>query len=183
MTPPTVRLRPAEPRDEESVLALAARLAEFGPVGDRTASEIVGAERAALGAAFAHLPDGAALLVADAGDGAVVGFVFVETRVDYFTGAPHGHVGILAVAAEAEGLGVGRALLGAAEAWAAECGFTHLTLTVFEPNVRARRVYERFGFAPELITYRKRLTERTPRRHPGETYGGDDAPRGGVHAR
>ena len=40
-----------------------------------------------------------------------------RASTDYFRGGSHGHVGILAVAGEAEGRGAGRALLEAAEGW------------------------------------------------------------------
>jgi GNAT superfamily N-acetyltransferase len=66
-------------------------------------------------------------------------------------------VAVLAVAAEAEGQGVGRALLEAAEGWTREQGLSMLTLNVFEGNTRARTVYERLGYAPETLRYVKTL--------------------------
>ena len=78
---------------------------------------------------------------------------------DYFTGEEHGHVGIIAVAAPAEGRGVGTALMRAAERWAQDAGFAKLTLTVFEGNRRARAIYEHLGYRPETLRYVK-LFER-----------------------
>jgi len=45
-----------------------------------------------------------------------------------------------------ERAGVGRALLEAVEARALELGCCKLTLEVHEDNLRARRLYEHFGF-------------------------------------
>jgi RimJ/RimL family protein N-acetyltransferase len=42
-----------------------------------------------------------------------------------------------------------------AESWAREQGMAMLTLNVFDGNARARRVYERNGFAPETLRYVK----------------------------
>ena len=64
---------------------------------------------------------------------------------------------ILAVASQAEGRGVGRALLEAAEEWGTTNGFTTLTLAVFADNRRAKAFYERQGWSPELETWYKKL--------------------------
>jgi ribosomal protein S18 acetylase RimI-like enzyme len=66
-------------------------------------------------------------------------------------------VAILAVAGEAEGRGVGRALLRAAEDWGRANGLTRLTLAVFTDNRRAKDFYERQGWRPELETWYKEL--------------------------
>ncbi len=149
-------IRAAAAVDGPSVLALADRLAAFGPA-TRAASEIGRRERATLDEALARPADGSALLVAEQPARGVVGVVLLETRRDYFTDEAHGHVSILAVAREAEGQGVGRALLEAAEAWGRARGFRKLTLTVFSDNRRARDVYERQAWRPELETWFKRL--------------------------
>ena len=75
-----------------------------------------------------------------------LGFVLDRGTRDYFTLERHGHVGILAVTAGAEGRGAGRALLRAAETWARDRGFQTLTLNVFSGNDHARAVYEHLGF-------------------------------------
>jgi ribosomal protein S18 acetylase RimI-like enzyme len=57
----------------------------------------------------------------------------------------------LAVVPEYRGRGVGRALLEAAEARAAERGCCKLTLEVQDANPRARQLYERYGFGDFVI--------------------------------
>jgi GNAT superfamily N-acetyltransferase len=56
-----------------------------------------------------------------------------------------------------EGQGVGSALLRAAEDWGRDRGFSKLTLAVFSDNRRAKAVYERQGWQPELETWYKLL--------------------------
>jgi len=97
-SPLTVRAPAAA--DHPAILALADRLPAFGPT-TRAAQEIVIRERRALTEALAHPIAGCALRVADDERFGVVGVLLLETRRDYFTDEPHGHVAILAVAREA----------------------------------------------------------------------------------
>jgi GNAT superfamily N-acetyltransferase len=101
--------------------------------------------------------EGGALLIAEA-EGRPAGFAFLEHATDYFTGERHGHLGMIAVTQSAEGQGAGAALLAAAESWARAHAYDRLTLNVFEGNSRARRAYERAGFAVETLRYVKRLS-------------------------
>jgi GNAT superfamily N-acetyltransferase len=146
-----VRIRPATGSDRAFVIRTSRRLADFGPPDWRTANEVVDAEQRTLDTFFTDAPAHTALLVAESDT--PLGFVYLEMLTDYFTGERHGHVGIIAVEDVAEGHGVGRALLDAAASWARMKGYRRLTLNVFEGNVRARRLYERAGFAPETIRY------------------------------
>lgn len=112
-----------------------------------------------VGGSGAHrggYPDGNALLIAESADGKPAGLIYLERMFDYYR-RPHGHVGILAVAAEAEGQGVGRVLMEAAEQWARRQKLEMLSLNVYAPNERARRVYERLGYVPETLRYVKPL--------------------------
>ena len=158
-TPATVTIRPARQEDRAAILRAVARLAEFGPPPWRTAAELIAGETRAVEGYFAAPPPGTTVLVAAAESGESLGFVFLERTRDYFTGEEHGHVGIIAVAAPAEGRGVGTALMRAAERWAQDAGFAKLTLTVFEGNRRARAIYEHLGYRPETLRYVK-LFER-----------------------
>jgi len=90
----------------------------------------------------------------------VLGVLLMETRTDYFTQESHAHVSILAVAQGAEGRGIGSALLDHAETWARGRGFRRLTLAVFTNNERAKALYARCGWRPELETYFKTLSDR-----------------------
>lgn len=61
----------------------------------------------------------------------------------------------ITVAAGARDAGVGRALMEAVEAWAAEHGITKITLRVFVGNGRARALYERMGYEVEGVQRRQ----------------------------
>ena len=157
MTPtagPTVRAATAA--DREFILGLVPRLRAFGEPPLRPADALDDAERRALERALAALPPDATLLVAEL-DAEPVGVAYAETAADYFTGERHGHLAILAVAEAGEGRGVGRALLAAGEGWAAARGYRFVTLNVFAANARARRLYERAGYAPDTIRYAREL--------------------------
>jgi GNAT superfamily N-acetyltransferase len=80
--------------------------------------------------------------------------------VDFFTERPHGHISVIAVARSAEGRGVGRALMAWADGWAAALGYDHLTLNLFPANTRARALYEREGYALDMMSMRKDLPPR-----------------------
>jgi GNAT superfamily N-acetyltransferase len=151
-----VRVRPARAADRAFVLDTAARLADFGPHPWRTPEELVEGEARTLRDFFESTDEGTRLLIAEAGERRV-GFALVEELRDYFSLERHGHVGILAVTAGAEGQGVGGALLRAAEAWAHDRGFRTLTLNVFSGNRHARAVYEHMGFEEDTVKYVKRI--------------------------
>lgn len=154
---PDLRLRPARPGDLPSLLALASRLADFPVPAWRTGPQVIEAERAALTRALDTPSPDAPLFLAEDPAGRPLGFVYLETHQDYFTLRPHAHVSILAVAGTAEGRGVGRALLAAAEDWARRRGHPLITLNVFAQNSRARAIYERLGYGAETLRYVKPL--------------------------
>jgi ribosomal protein S18 acetylase RimI-like enzyme len=76
---------------------------------------------------------------------------------DFFTGHLNCHVSDLAVSKQADGKGVGRALLQFAESFARDHRCERLTLAVFPGNARARELYEANGFGAELIRMAKPL--------------------------
>jgi len=140
--PPTTpwRVRAASPADRAFILRAIPRLSEGFPLPAwRTPREVAEAEAATLEAALERVPKGALLLVAESSDGPG-GLIYLEQQIDYFRRAPHAHVAVLVVAGEAEGHGVARLLLEAAETWAREQGLAMLTLNVFAGNTRARAV-------------------------------------------
>ena len=93
--------------------------------------------------------DDAILLVAES-DGDVVGFVSVTER-EHWSGDRDAEIGELVVRADAEGDGVGSALVAAARRWAREAGFGVLTLATGAENTRARGFYGRLGFIEEDV--------------------------------
>jgi len=156
-------IRPAQPSDREFVLAQADRLVSFEVPAFRTKDELAEGDRRALAAWFDRLQDDScaearsaeadeALFIADL-DGRPAGCAYLVTLVDYFNERPHAHLSVLAVTAEAEGKGVGSALLDRSEQWARARGSDRLTLSALVTNARARALYERRGFSGEYIRY------------------------------
>lgn len=148
--------------DRDFILGVVPRLRAFGEPPLRAADELDQAERRALDRALSHPKADATLLVAEIAGEGMAGVAYAETGNDYFTGEQHGHLAIIAVAEAGEGRGVGRALLAAVERWATERGYRFLTLNVFAENARARRVYERGGYAPDTMRYFKELRINGP---------------------
>jgi ribosomal protein S18 acetylase RimI-like enzyme len=68
----------------------------------------------------------------------------------------YGQVETLSVLPGARGRGIGAALLDAVDAELERIGVTEVELTVVEPNVAARRFYERRGFETLFLTMRRR---------------------------
>ena len=83
--------------------------------------------------------------------------VCLTTQEDYFTHEPVPHIEVLAVDPAAQGRGVARALMHAAESWAREQGFERISLNVWVQNERARGLYEHLGYEPETMHYLKDL--------------------------
>lgn len=145
-------IRPAQPADRDFVLALADRLVSFDVPAFRTKDELAEGDRRALAEWFRDPKPEEALFVAEL-DGRPAGCAYLVTLVDYFNERPHAHLSVLAVTAEAEGKGVGSALLDRSETWARERGSDRLTLSALVTNSRARGLYERRGFSGEYIRY------------------------------
>ena len=154
-----ITIRDATLEDRDFVLNTVHRLAYYGTPAWRTIQEIVTQEQRGLQNFFSLPEPGAALFVAERHGEGRVGYVFLEVREDYFTERPVGHINSIAVIENADGQGVGSALMRAAEDWARENGFSHLSLNVFPDNYRARKIYESRNFRVETVHYVKILTE------------------------
>ena len=161
-----VSIREGTSADRDFVIDTARRFAAFGPPPWRSALEIVAGEVRCLDEFFDGRLVGRTLLIAEDelaapgpqhDGGARAGFAFLEPAMDYFSGEPHGHLGMIAVTERAEGRGTGAALMRAAEDWARARGYAKLTLNVFQGNTRACQFYEAFGYQVETIRYVKGL--------------------------
>jgi len=151
-----VSLRPATSADEPVIHRLTEQLAAFPVPAWRTRKEIEQADHVILRAAVeTSRPDAIVLLAEEAGT--PIGVLFVSTRRDYFTAQPHGHVEVVALDPGAQGRGLGRLLLEAAEGWARERGYVSITLNVFAGNTSALAFYERLGYAVETLHLWKAL--------------------------
>jgi ribosomal protein S18 acetylase RimI-like enzyme len=136
-----VNVRPARAEDEEPLLAV--DQATWSPHSSPSPSPPAGP--------FFHegtLPEN--VLVAET-EGRVVGYGKIEHPTPLPSNSHVWHVTGLAVDPAFEGHGAGRALMDALIELARERGGARMTLRVFAPNERARRLYERLGFEVEGV--------------------------------
>ena len=146
---PAPTIRPFDPSDRDAVVALAPRLT-IGIARWRDPDAFLAAVHRWIEGSIEGIGTDRAVLVAEDARGRCVGFVSVARDV-HFTGEEQAYVGELAVAAEVEGMGVGRALLTGAEEWAREHGYRLVALDTGAANTRARGFYERLGYAEESV--------------------------------
>jgi ribosomal protein S18 acetylase RimI-like enzyme len=149
-----VVVRDAREDDRSTIVELAARLADATPPWrDRTA-----VEAAVAGSAAALIDDvshDGAVLVADV-DREIVGFVSVSRR-RHLAGLVDASIDDLAVARNWERLGVARALLKSAEAWARSQSLERITVETVAGNERAVALYRSAGYRDEDLRLTKVL--------------------------
>jgi ribosomal protein S18 acetylase RimI-like enzyme len=149
MSTESIAVRAGTDADREAVLALAPRLA-VGVAPWRNQAEALAAGRRWLEDSLAAAVRGDGTVIVAAVADQVVGVISVRPS-RHFTGEQDGYIGELAVAEHASRRGAGRALIGAAEAWARDHGLAHLTLHTGARNAGARAFYAALGFAEEEV--------------------------------
>ena len=154
MTDTSLLIRLAED-DDDFILALVPRFVDFTLPPWRRRHECIEGIRKDLLRHLEDQPANSYLFVAEDADGERVGFIHLQRTADFFTGRSNCHVSDLAVLPQYEGNGVGQALLLHAEDWAREHHCQLVTLAVFPGNERARALYERSGYAPDLLRLAK----------------------------
>jgi len=86
-----------------------------------------------------------------------VGGLWMGTATDQVSGLRHAHIFLLYVQPEHRRKGLGRCLMGQAEAWATERGDRQISLQVFEHNTAALSLYQGLGYQPQSIALVKPL--------------------------
>lgn len=145
-----VSIRPAQPEDSATILALIQRLAAFEGAADGIALTEPVIRRDAFGDQRRF-----EVLLAERG-GVACGLVTLLTSYSSWNGAPTLVVHDLFVESEARGSGAGRALLTAAARLAQDRGCCRMDVNVVTWNDPARRFYAGLGFAPlqDWLPYR-----------------------------
>lgn len=145
-------VRPAVPEDAPAIAAVHVRswqVAYRGLIPDVVLNSLSVERRMAFWAdTITDLEPPTGVWVAER-DGAVAGFVHVRRSKDQGAEPSVGEVGAIYLMPEAWSRGLGRALLDAAVVELGRNGFEAATLWVFRDNARARRFYERAGWAPD----------------------------------
>jgi ribosomal protein S18 acetylase RimI-like enzyme len=148
-----ITIRPYSAADQPFLARVARRL-HPGQTASPRDPAVVDRFFTALAAGRLLTEPGAEAFVATAG-GEPVGVMELHPDADYFTGHPRAYIDILVVAPEAEGRGIGRALLRHAEAWARRHGCREVVLDVFATNEPAVAFYERCGYRADHIRMAK----------------------------
>lgn len=147
-------IRQATAADAEFIRQLAPRFGGAGAPTWRDAEKLRAFHEVGVEQAVAHLhtpEEGHMILLAADKAAQPLGFIHLHGERSVLTGEEQGYVAMLAVAASAEGHGVGRGLLAAGERWARARGYRHLALDTFADNAHARAVYRHLGFAEESL--------------------------------
>jgi ribosomal protein S18 acetylase RimI-like enzyme len=154
-----VRIEKADPADCEEMLILFPRLASFDVPNGRNPDHLWRGDADMLRKWANEGSEDCIVHVAKNDEGAIVGVTMVTLRSEFLSHSPSAHLEVITVAASAEGKGVGKDLMAAAEAAARNRGANSMTLFVFAKNAGARRVYQSAGFDEELIHCIKPFTK------------------------
>ena len=149
-------VRNATPADGDAMMALMPRLADFDVPTSRNPQDLY-RDDARLLQRWLDGEEACLVQVAANGEGTVLGFTLARLRPELLSHRPSAHLEAIAVDTSAEGKGVAKALLDAAEANAKAQGALSMTLHVFASNTRARSFYEHLGYDGELMRYIKHI--------------------------
>ncbi len=152
----TLTIRPVEDADLPFIRSLSPTLAAKAALSWHTDAVVQKFQDDYIDAMMADTDVPNATYVAVRGDEAL-GFVHVRERTDEVSGEMGATVPLLAVKDGSQGLGLGQALMAAAEDWTRAQGFRLLHLEVFWNNAQGRRFYEKQGYEAETINLIKPL--------------------------
>jgi ribosomal protein S18 acetylase RimI-like enzyme len=150
-----INVRPYTPNDRTFILSLAPRLA-IGKQPWRDSTLWLKTVEEWLAESINQHNQKTMVLIAENEQGEPLGFATVSHST-HFTGQRQAYIGELATSENAEGRGVGTALVEACVQWAREQRYTILTLTTGAGNTRALRFYDHLGFQIEDVKLTKLL--------------------------
>lgn len=149
-------LRTATPKDQEAILNLLPRLADFEIPKVRNPKHLWESDaKMFLEWVAGGRPDIDVSVAVS--DNQVIGVAIISERKEFLSGEPSAHLEVLALDKSAEGFGVATALMNESDKLAQGRGAKSITLHVFANNTKARALYERQGFDGELLRYIKPL--------------------------
>ena len=149
-------IRPAQDTDREFIFKLSPRLAEVATLPWHSDAVVQKMHDDYFAEVFASNSPLQATFIAE-DDNEPLGFIHTCSRKDEISGEASGTVPLLGVTPKSQGLGVGKALITAAEGWAKEQGYRLLHLEVFSHNNKAQGFYQQLGFETEILHMIKEL--------------------------
>jgi GNAT superfamily N-acetyltransferase len=150
-----IYVRPYVSDDRAFVLSLAPRLL-IGMPSWRDPQLWLTAFQNWITASIDQQGQGAMVFIAEDDRGERLGFVTLSHNT-HFTGEHQAYINELVTSEEAEGHGVGTALIQACEQWALEQGYRILALSTGAGNLRALGFYHHLGFRDEDVKLVKLL--------------------------
>ncbi|HJZ47013.1 MAG TPA: GNAT family N-acetyltransferase [Roseiflexaceae bacterium] len=149
------QIRPATAADVDQMLELLPRLAAFDIPEHRSAEDLWRGDAELLRSWGAGQLPQCLVRVAVNDAGSILGVAMAQLREELLSHAPSAHLEVIVVRDDAEGQGIGKALIQEMEQAVREQGALSMTLHVFAANTRARAMYDRLGYSGELIRYIK----------------------------
>ena len=152
-----IHVRPYGTDDRTFVLSLAPRLL-IGMPSWRDPQLWLTAFQNWITASIEQHGQTAMVFVAEDDHGERLGFATLS-HATHFTGERQAYINELATSEQAEGRGVGKALIEACEQWAREQGYRIIALSTGAANLRALGFYHHLGFRDEDVKLVKLLAE------------------------
>ena len=151
-----ITIRNALKDDHHFIFSLSPRLAEVANLAWHSEEVIQTMQDDYIGAMLADSSVPFALLVAE-DNTSPLGFIHVKEHNDEISNEACAMVTLLAVSPVAQGRGVGKLLMQAAERWTKQQGYRLLHLEVFANNDNGQGFYRNLGFQSEMLTMVKQL--------------------------
>ncbi len=147
------KIRAATAADGEAMMALMPRLSAFEIPESRTPEHLWLDDAELLREWIAGGADDCFVHVAEDDGGAILGLTLVRLRPELLSHEPSAHLEAIAVANEAEGKGIGKALLVAAEEDAQRRGARTMTMHVFVESALLRELDRRIQDAAGALLH------------------------------
>jgi ribosomal protein S18 acetylase RimI-like enzyme len=148
-------LRLATPADVDQILELFPRLAAFDLPANRSAEDLWRGDAELLRLWGVGAAPQCLVYIAVNTEQSILGIAMAQLREELLSHEPSAHLEVIVVRDDAQGQGLGKALIQTIEQAVRAQGARSITLHVFAANSRARAVYERLGYSGELIRYIK----------------------------
>lgn len=152
-----MRIRAYRESDRDFLVSLARRFMDFELMGWRDPAVMEEAQLKLAQESADNPAAGTEIFVAEKEAGGLLGFLEVQPHKDALSGIEQGYIAAVAVSAEGEGTGVGKALMQTAEDWARQKGYKQLVLNVFVNNDRAVNFYKHLHYEMEVAKMVKEL--------------------------
>jgi GNAT superfamily N-acetyltransferase len=143
-------IRPAQAADRDFIFTLSPGLAEVAELPWHTDAVVQKMQDDYI-VEVIDKPVGPQISLIAEKNNIALGFIHACSHKDSISGETCGTVPLLAILPKSQGIGVGRALMQAAESWAKEQGYRLLHLEVFAHNNKAQGFYQNLGFEAETL--------------------------------